>query len=246
MLADRSTCTESTRHDRSRVPVNVEPYLLARNWSHTMSSVFVARQPIFKLDRGLIGYELLYRADAAVTYANGDRDAMSAGVIVASLLDVGLDEITGGATAFVNFSRCELTNETWSLFDPAAVVIELLEHVECNQETLAACGRLVRAGYRLALDDYVYSDATRPLLDLASIIKVDVLGQSQEQLARIAKQLTPSGAQLLAERVETATMRDLCADLGYELFQGYLFSRPRRWRRATRRSASWRRCVYSP
>jgi EAL and modified HD-GYP domain-containing signal transduction protein len=191
-----------------------------------MSSVFVARQPIFELDRGLVGYELLYRADAAVAYANGDRDTMSAGVIVASLLDVGLDEITGGATAFVNFSRCELTNETWSLFDPADVVIELLEHVECNQETLAACGRLVQAGYRLALDDYVYSDATRPLLDLASIIKVDVLGQSQEQLARIAKQLTPSGARLLAERVETATVRDVCADLGYELFQGYLFSRP--------------------
>ena len=31
---------------------------------------------------------------------------------------------------------------------------------------------------------------------------------------------------LLAERVETAAVRDMCARLGYELFQGYLFSRP--------------------
>jgi len=191
-----------------------------------MSSVFVARQPIFEIERGLVGYELLYRADGAIAHANGDPDAMSAGVIVASLLDVGLDEITGGATAFVNFSRRELANETWSLFDRAAVVIELLEGVECNEETLAACRRLVQAGYRLALDDYVYSDATRPLLDFASIIKIDVLGQSSQELARITKQLTSSGAQLLAERVETATVRDLCTDLGFELFQGYLFSRP--------------------
>jgi EAL and modified HD-GYP domain-containing signal transduction protein len=191
-----------------------------------MSSVFVARQPIFDLGRGLVAYELLYRADGVIAHANGDRDSMSAGVIVASLLEVGLGEITGGATAFVNFSRRDLTTETWRLFDPGAVVIELLEHVECDEETLSACRRLVQAGYRLALDDYVYSDATRPLLDLASIIKIDVLGQSKTALARITRELEPSGARLLAERVETAIMRNTCADLGYELFQGYLFSRP--------------------
>lgn len=191
-----------------------------------MSCVFVARQPIFALDRGLVGYELLYRADASIAHADGDRDTMSAQVIVASLLDVGLGTITGGTTAFVNFSQRELDNETWKLFEPSAIVIELLEHIECTQKTLAVCRRLVQSGYRLALDDYVYSDENRPLLDLASIIKVDVLGRSRQELACVAKQLGATGAQLLAERVETATVRDMCTDLGYELFQGYLFSRP--------------------
>src|SRR6185503_17394021 len=36
----------------------------------------------------------------------------------------------------------------------------------------------------------------------------------------------PFGVSCLAERVETRTMRDECAALGFELFQGYFFARP--------------------
>src|SRR5260221_8036902 len=102
---------------------------------------------------------------------------MSAEVIVSSLLGIGLPSISGGGVAFVNFSRGQLLNQTWELFEPASVVIELLESVECDAETIAACTRMVKAGYRLALDDYVYDDQSLPLLELASIVKVDILGR---------------------------------------------------------------------
>ena len=128
--------------------------------------------------------------------------------------------------AFVNFSRGQLLNESWTLFEPGAVVIELLESVECDG---ADPRRLSRASWRrlrLALDDYVYSDETRPLLELASIVKIDVLNRPTAELAAVAERLAPMGVRLLAERVETATVRDACAAMGYELFQGYLFSRP--------------------
>jgi EAL and modified HD-GYP domain-containing signal transduction protein len=105
-------------------------------------------------------------------------------------------------------------------------MIELLETIECDDEILAACDKLVKDGYRFALDDYVYSDQSRPLLELASVVKVDILNRPREELQRVADQLRPFGVRLLAERVETAAVRDMCAELGYELFQGYLFSRP--------------------
>lgn len=191
-----------------------------------MSSIYVARQPIFELGRGLFGYELLYRRDAVVNHADGEVGYMSADVIVSAVLGIGLRAISGGGTAFVNFSRSQLLGHTWELFDPSTVIIELLESVECDEHTLAACNRLVKDGYRLALDDYVYDDASRPLLELASIVKVDILGRSREDLERTVAQLQPVGARLLAERVETTAVRDVCVDLGFELFQGYLFSRP--------------------
>jgi EAL and modified HD-GYP domain-containing signal transduction protein len=191
-----------------------------------MSSIFVARQPIFELGRGLYGYELLYRRDAATDCADGEDGYMSAEVIVASLLGIGLPAISGGGIAFVNFSRGQLRNKSWELFQPGSVIIELLETVDCDDETLAACRQMVKAGHKLALDDYVYDEESAPLLELASIVKVDVLGRTPAQLLTIANQLKPSGVRLLAERVETATIRDLCADMGFELFQGYLFSRP--------------------
>src|ERR1700755_2565658 len=140
-----------------------------------MSSVYVARQPIFELNRGLYGYELLYRRDASIDRADGETGVMSAEVIVDALLGIGLRAIAGGSVAFVNFSQAQLISETWSLFDPAEVVIELLETVEPTAETLASCKKMVDAGYRLALDDYVHSETNRALLPFATIAKIDVL-----------------------------------------------------------------------
>jgi c-di-GMP phosphodiesterase len=191
-----------------------------------MSSVHVARQPIFELGRGLYGYELLYRRDMLVDHADGDDASMSAEVIVNALLAVGMGSISRGGLAFVNFSRGQLINESWKLFDPDTVVIELLESVECDYETLAACKQLVHAGYKLALDDYVPDERMRPLVELASVVKIDVLNRPHAELRNVAAHLRPSGVRMLAERVETATVRDVCADLGYTLFQGFLFSRP--------------------
>src|ERR1043165_3598180 len=116
-----------------------------------MSSVFVARQPIFELNRGLYGSELLYRSDAAIDHADGETGAMSAEVIVDALLGIGLRAIAGGSVAFVNFSEAQRISETWGLFDPAEVVIELLETVVPTEETLAACKKMVAAGNKLAL-----------------------------------------------------------------------------------------------
>lgn len=196
-----------------------------------MRSIYVARQPIFELGRGLVGYELLYRRDAGSDRADGESGFMSAEVIAHSLLGIGLRPLAGGAVVFVNFSDEQLRNRSWELFDRNTVVIEVLETVPCDDETLAACRALVDAGYTLALDDYVYSERTLPLLDLASIVKVDVLGKTVEELETTARIVKQHGARLLAERVETATMRDICATLGYELFQGYLFSRPETFKR---------------
>ncbi|HEY4219259.1 MAG TPA: HDOD domain-containing protein [Gemmatimonadaceae bacterium] len=191
-----------------------------------MSSIYVARQPIFELGKGLFGYELLYRRDSTMQHADGEDGYMSAEVIVGSLLGIGLRAIAGGGAAFVNFSRAQLVNRSWELFEPGEVVIELLENIECSEDTLAACQEMVAAGYRLALDDYIFDEATQPLLELASIVKIDVLNRQAHDLAVVAQQLSPFGVRLLAERVETAQVRDRCADMGYELFQGYLFSRP--------------------
>ena len=136
-----------------------------------MSSVYVARQPIFELGRGLFGYELLYRRDASVQRADGDDSHMSADVIATAVLGIGLRNITGGGLAFVNFSTGQLENESWTLFEPGDVIIELLEHVEHTPAIIDACRKMVAAGYKLALDDYVYTEQTKPLLGRAFAVE---------------------------------------------------------------------------
>lgn len=189
--------------------------------------VFVARQPIFDADDRLQGYELLYRHSGEAVRAEGaTSQRMSNEVFIHSILGFGLDRVTAGATAFINFSREMLTERLFELLDPGTVMIELLESVEPDEGTVAACRELKEAGYRLALDDFVPRPEAEPLLGCAEVVKLDVLNVPLGELAATVERLRPSGVRLLAERVETREVHDACLAMGFELFQGYYFSRP--------------------
>jgi EAL and modified HD-GYP domain-containing signal transduction protein len=189
--------------------------------------VFVARQPIFDDGDRLFAYELLYRSGAHQTIAGGvSQNQMCTDTVIHTLLSIGLAPLTAGTLAFVNMTRDFLLRRLYELFDPRTVVVELLESVEPDDEVVAECQRLVKMGYTLALDDFVNAPGYEPLLRVAKIIKIDVLDRSTEEIGRVVKELAPFGVRLLAERVETASVRDACRRLGFTLFQGYYYSRP--------------------
>jgi EAL and modified HD-GYP domain-containing signal transduction protein len=191
-----------------------------------MSAIHIARQPIFELGRGLYGYELLYRRDTATDHPDATGGGVTPEVLSQELQRARASKLSNDLVAFVKLSRDHLVSESWQLFDRQGVVIELLEGPECDRDTLAACQRMVQSGYKLALDEFALDARTRPLLDIASVVQVDALGRPHSELRAITAQVRASGARMLAKRVETTTLRDACVDLGYELFQGYLFSRP--------------------
>ncbi|MDF1503746.1 EAL domain-containing protein [Roseisolibacter sp. H3M3-2] len=189
--------------------------------------VFVARQPIFDERDRLFAYELLYRSGTTQNFANGvSADQMCTDTVIHALLSIGLSPLTGGTLAFVNMTRDFLLSGQYQLFEPKSVVIELLESVEPEPEVIAACTELRRRGYTLALDDFVNAPGYEPLIRLAQIIKLDVLNKSEAEVKRAADDLRKYGVRLLAERVETAEVRDMCRRHGYTLFQGYYYSRP--------------------
>ena len=126
----------------------------------------------------------------------------------------------------MNFTRDMLLARAYTLMPPESVVVELLEDVEPDDEVEAVCEELVGSGYALALDDFVWGSGYGRLLELATIVKVDVLDQPASRLDEIAQRLAPYDVRLLAERIETAEVRAMCAGLGYELFQGYFYARP--------------------
>ena len=193
----------------------------------SIRDVFVARQPIFDDHDRLYAYELLYRSGSQQNWANGmSAQQMCTDTVIHALLSIGLAPLTSGTLAFVNMTREFLVQHLYELFDPKTVVIELLESVEPDDEVVAACRRLVNAGYTLALDDFVNAPGYEPLLALASIIKLDVLGKEEAELKQTLRELQGHGLRFLAERVETAEVRDTCKRLGFTLFQGYYYSRP--------------------
>lgn len=188
-----------------------------------MSKFIVGRQPIFDNKLRVHGYELLFR-DPATPRRNGD--SMTADVLVRSGLDIGLGRLVGAKLAFVNATRSFLVGDQEVPFAPEQVVIEILEDVPRDEEVLAGCQRLAQRGYTLALDDYVWGIGQDPLLELASIVKLDVLALTAAELAEAARHCMAAGAQLVAEKIETREQLEACHELGFELFQGYLLARP--------------------
>jgi EAL and modified HD-GYP domain-containing signal transduction protein len=196
------------------------------NTTALATTVYVARQPIFDRKKNTHGYELLFRSGLDNKYTGADGDTASLDVIANTFLEMGLDELTGGKRAFVNFTRNLLLWETADLLPPEVVAVEILEDVRPDEDVLIACRKLKEAGYTLALDDFVLADSGSPFLDFADIVKVDWTLTTAEDHQRIAEDLRNRGIKALAEKVETNEEFEQAKDYGYSYFQGWFFSKP--------------------
>ena len=189
--------------------------------------VFVARQPIFGPDRQVKAYELLYRSSRQNSYDGTDGDTATSRLLVNAFLTLGIDSVTGGRPAFVNFTRNALLSEYPTLLPADRLVVEILEDIEPDEEVVAAARSLKSQGYTLALDDIVSLDSRYdPLLELTDIVKVDWMLATDQQKADVALRCARYRITLLAEKVETEEEFAEAVSLGYSRFQGYFFSRP--------------------
>ncbi len=190
------------------------------------ASVHIGRQPIHGALGELYGFELLFRADVDASTATADGDAATTATLLAAFSEFGLPDLLGGLPGFVNLTRAFLTGELPIPFDPGLAVLEILETVTADALVVEGAGRLRDQGYELALDDFVWSAEAEPLIDLVSIVKVDVLAQTWDRVTATVERCRRPGVRLLAEKVEDRAMLERCLGAGFELFQGYFLGRP--------------------
>jgi c-di-GMP-related signal transduction protein len=188
---------------------------------------FIGRQPILNCQQEIVGFELLFRAAGdhqTALYEN--QSQASASVIASALSDFGLRDVLGDKFGFLNITAAMLNSEILELLPVGQSILELLENIELDASALARCYALKKLGFHIALDDHVYHPEHASFYTMVDIIKVDILATDPATLPEIAANLRKFPVQLLAERVETIEMFELCRDCGFELFQGYFFERP--------------------
>jgi c-di-GMP-related signal transduction protein len=188
--------------------------------------IYVARQPIFNRKKKLYGYELLFRDGLSNIFPDIDGHAATSKILSHSFLSMGMDHITGGKTAFINFTDQLLLKRIPLLFPRGKLIVEILEDVEAVEPVVEACRELRRMGYQLALDDFIYRKDLEPLMALAGIIKIDFMLTPREERADLVSRLTPYKVKLLAEKIETHEEFRQALDMGFDYFQGYFFSKP--------------------
>ncbi|MEE9492124.1 MAG: HDOD domain-containing protein [Gammaproteobacteria bacterium] len=192
-----------------------------------MPDIYLARQPIYDSSLNVYAYELLFRDNEQNRAGVIDGDEATSNVIVNTFMEIGLNNIVDDRLAFINLTRSFIVNAKQISLPRDRVVLELLEDIAPDEEVIAGMQRLSRQGYQIALDDFVLHETVRPLIELADIIKIDVMALSDQQIRNHVEELRRYPVKLLAEKVESWEMYDMCKALNFDFYQGYYFSLPK-------------------
>lgn len=186
----------------------------------------VARQAIFDAQFQVVAYELLYRSPTGNSAGSLDAGSATSAVLIGAVLDVGLDKLVGNHPAHVNFPAELLERDSTLGIAPSRLIVEVLETVLATPAVMNGIVALRRAGYRIAIDDYVPATSDARLLECADIVKFDLGSMTAEEAAVAARPLIARGVVCLAEKVETREQFETCRAAGITQFQGYLLQRP--------------------
>lgn len=191
------------------------------------SDIFLARQPIFDKSLNVVAYELLFRQKPDEYAEINDPDDASCQIINNIFTHLGIDKVTDNMPAFINVTRNLLLKGVIDPLPKDKVVIEVLEDITAEPEIIEALAKYKKLGFKIALDDYIYSEDNKDLLKFADIVKLDILSLSQEELKHHIDTIQQYNIPLLAEKIETYEAFEHCSQLGCTLFQGYFLCQPR-------------------
>lgn len=192
-----------------------------------MMDVFVARQAIMNRRNNVVAYELFFRDGPNNVFPKIDAHEATSKLIARTHFNKGISPVTYGKRALINFSEESILKRVPHLLPRDEIIIEVLETVTPSDEVYQACAELYRAGYTIALDDFVYKPEWFRFLKLTKLLKFDIMATPLDKIAPlIVKLRDQSNIKLLAEKVESEAEYKQAKALGFHFFQGYYFAKP--------------------
>lgn len=212
--------------------------------SRTDETVYIGRQPVFDRHRKAVGYQLMHHGTASAPAPAGlaPSEATTQQLVEHTLLQWGVDRLLNGKPGYVRVDSAFLAKGLHLTLPQHQVVLEIRGDIDPDGILYVYALDAKAAGYRLALchlPDRQHHTAV-DLLSLADVVKVDVTGMSDDELARTVKALRVQApfAQLLAERVEELPQYRTAMGLGFDLFEGFFFAKPETLSRSARKVSS--------
>lgn len=188
-------------------------------------SVFVARQPIFDVHKRSVGHELLYRDRLDSAGADFSDNTLATLKVVSNAFVISPDRQPDLRT-FINFSESSILENVPYALPAETTVVEIDEPSNPSRAYLDALSKLKDDGYALALDGFEGRSAGTELMDMADYIKIDVLANKPDVVARLAGMVRGKDPAMLAKRVEGDTQFSMAKSLGFKYFQGFFFKKP--------------------
>ena len=210
----------------SAVATRPRTWQLPTTGAHSASErrrVLVGRQGIFRADFSLAAYEMLFRAPGRlglrIDLWNSTQQDRATEHVIAATFHRGV-AAAQGVPAFINFTRGLLLSADDLWCEPSDVVIEVVESAFSDDALRERLAHLRGLGFRVAVDDFIGTRNQRALLPEADFVKIDVR-DFLSRGAELVAQAQDSGAELVAERIESRSDLARCEDAGFTLFQGH-------------------------
>lgn len=220
-----------------------------------LSLLWMAFQPIVQWrEKRVFGFEALLRSDEPLM--RSPADILDAAERLERLHDLGraVRACVAGAAVrapdqtrlFVNLHSADLNDEELYSADAplskiaSRVVLEVTERASLYgvKNVPASVSRLKALGFQIAIDDlgagyagltsFTQLEPEVAKLDMSLVRGVDADSRRQSIVRSMKSLCDDLGMIVIAEGVETPGERDMLAELGCDLLQGYLFAKPGR------------------
>ncbi|MDO6692367.1 HDOD domain-containing protein [Aliiglaciecola sp. 3_MG-2023] len=187
---------------------------------------YIARQAIFDKQLHVFAYELLFRDGEDNAIPDIESNEKTAKIIANSHFSLGIEEITDGKGAFINFQTDTLLYRFPTMLEPHTVIVELASNTEVSKTLIEACRHIKGLGYRFAISEYDFDAKWDPLLAIINFIKIDVTNTDLTLVENNKSRFDQGKIKLVATEVESQTLFTRCSELGFDFYQGYFFAKP--------------------
>jgi c-di-GMP phosphodiesterase len=187
---------------------------------NSVSSVSIARQPVFDQNGRVWGYDLYCVGCRSGEHPN-PADCLASGAYIYLQ-----DTMQGGKKIIVDFTEKGVLEKLPYILPPGLTVMKIPEGSAQRPETLDALSHLKTDGYRIAIQGFTGNPACVPVYNLADILVIDVQGKESASLESELSGARQYRSMIMAERVQDRSLYAAYRKLGFSIFSGSFFKRP--------------------
>jgi c-di-GMP-related signal transduction protein len=190
-----------------------------------MNGYYVHKEPILDKKSIVQGYEVrLRRSMPAEEGPPWPVVALDSDVIGAINDGIGFEKLAGGKRAFLSTDMLMTEVEVFKAL-PKGTVFQVAEKDGLDKDTLLKAAVLKRLGYEIEVSHI--DKGVMPIHQVASYVRIDATDKESGQLQLLLGLFQKLPVKLIACGVQDDSMLDACSKLGFELFQGAFFLKPK-------------------
>jgi len=193
-----------------------------------LPGVQMVRQPIFDQSLKVVAYNLLYRSNPETTSLLFDNSTLAIRFLLDEYASVHESGTLRELPAVIEVPPESIRGD-WNLGEDAhRVILDLVSPDDLDIKTILNIEKARASGHQISLTGFSESAKESGLGSLVDLVKLDVSNLTEKEIEGHLKYLREhSDAEVMAVNIQSVDSLEKCIELGFDLFQGNILSKPK-------------------